>query len=517
MYPGTVASQHPDRPAVIMGGSGHVVTFGELDERSNRLAHLLRSRGLRRGDHIALLMENHPRYLEVVWAALRSGLYVTAVNNHLTAEEVAYIVGDCEARALVTSAAMTPVVAALDAAELADVETRLMVDGASAGFEPYEEAIATFPSGPVDDESTGATMLYSSGTTGRPKGVLRPLPDTKPWEEEARLAGAAAAYNFRDGMVYLSPAPLYHAAPLAFCVLTQRFGGTVVVMERFDPAEALALIERHRVTHSQWVPTMFVRLLRLPDEERTRYDLSSHELAIHAAAPCPVPVKRQMIEWWGPILFEYYAGTEGNGSTSITSEEWLERPGSVGRARAGSVHIIGPDGEELPPGEEGGIYFSGGATFEYHGDRAKTEESRLPGGLSTLGDIGYLDDDGYLFLTDRKAHMIISGGVNIYPREIEDVLIQHPAVADVAVIGVPNDEFGEEVKGVVELLDGHEPSPELAAELATFARRHLAGFKVPRTIDFVDALPRLPTGKLYKRRLRDQYLERHRQEQGAGS
>jgi fatty-acyl-CoA synthase len=348
-------------------------------------------------------------------------------------------------------------------------------------------------------------MLYSSGTTGRPKGVLRPLPDTTPGQEDARLAATAQAYGFRDGMVYLSPAPMYHAAPLAFSVLAQRFGGTVVIMEHFDPASALALIERHRVTHSQWVPTMFVRLLRLSDEERSAHDLSSHEVAIHAAAPCPVPVKHGMIEWWGPILHEYYAGTEGNGSTAINSEEWLARPGSVGRARAGQVHIIGPTGEELPAGEEGAIYFSGGASFEYHGDPEKTEGARLPGGLSTLGDIGYLDEEGWLFLTDRKAHMIISGGVNIYPREIEDVLIQHPAVADVAVIGVPDEDFGEAVKAVVELLAGREPSPAMASELTAFARQHLAGFKVPRSIDFTDHLPRLATGKLYKRLLKDQY------------
>jgi fatty-acyl-CoA synthase len=378
--------------------------------------------------------------------------------------------------------------------------------GTLDGFAPYEDAVAAFPAEPVPDESSGERLLYSSGTTGRPKGVLKPLPATMPWEGDPAMAGAAATYGFRDGMVYLSPAPMYHAAPLAFSVLAQRHGGTVVVMEHFDPARALELIEAHRVTHSQWVPTMFVRLLRLSEEERSAHDLSSHELAIHAAAPCPVPVKRQMIEWWGPILYEYYAGTEANGSTAITSEEWLAHPGSVGQARASRVHIVGPEGEELPPGEEGAIYFSGGGTFEYHGDPDKTAGSRLPGGLSTLGDIGYLDADGWLYLTDRKAHMIISGGVNIYPREIEDVLISHPAVADVAVIGVPNEEFGEEVKAVVELLGGHEPSPALAAELTAFTRSHLAGFKVPRSVDFTDQLPRLPTGKLYKRRLKDQYV-----------
>ncbi|MFP4514187.1 MAG: AMP-binding protein, partial [Acidimicrobiales bacterium] len=489
MYPGTIASDHPDRPAVVMGDSGEVITFGQLDQRSNQLAHLLRQAGLHRGDHIALLMENHPRFLEVVWAALRSGLYITAVNSHLTAEEVTYIVDDCEAQVLVTSAQLAKVAGDLRWDELPRIHTRLMVDGTIDGFQPYEDAIASHPTTPIADESTGTTMLYSSGTTGRPKGVLRPLPDTHPSDHDPRVAASVANYGFGDGMVYLSPAPLYHAAPLAFCVLTHRNGGTVVVMEHFDPARALALIEQHRVTHSQWVPTMFVRLLRLPEAERTAHDLSSHELAVHAAAPCPVPVKQQMIEWWGPILYEYYAGTEGNGSTAITSEEWLEHPGSVGRARTGTIHIIGPDGEELPPGEEGAIYFGGGATFEYHRDPEKTEASRLPGGLSTLGDIGYLDEDGYLYLTDRKAHMIISGGVNIYPREIEDVLIQHPAVADVAVFGIPNEEFGEEVKAVVEPLDGSEPTDELARALVAFCREHLAGFKVPRSLDFTDEMP----------------------------
>ena len=489
-----------------MAGSGAVVTFRELDERSNQLAHLFRDASLRRGDHVALLMENHPRFLEVVWSALRSGLYLTAINSHLTAEEVAYIVGDCEAKAFVTSKALAPVAAEMPWDDLPRVTTRLMVDGVAAdGFSRYEDAIARFPTTKIDDESSGATMLYSSGTTGRPKGVLRPLADEMPWEGEARLAGLGAMYGFFEDMVYLSPAPMYHAAPLAFSISAQRFGGTVVIMEKFDPAAALQAIETHQVTHSQWVPTMFVRLLRLPDDERLGPDLSSLRVAIHAAAPCPVAVKRQMIEWWGPIHYEYYAGTEGNGSTAITSEEWLAHPGSVGRPRAGNVHIIGEDGQELPPLQEGGIYFSGGATYEYHNDPKKTEEARLPGGLTTLGDVGYVDEEGWLYLTDRKAYMIISGGVNIYPREIEDVLIQHPAVADVAVFGIPNDDLGEEVKAVVQLLPSHSPSEDLARELQTFVRGHLAGFKVPRTVDFIEELPRLPTGKLYKRVLRDPY------------
>ena len=510
MYPGIHGKERPDHPAVIMGATNETVTYRELDERSNQLAHLWRSTGLTRGDHVALFMENHVRFFEIVWAALRSGLYLTAINSHLTAEEVAYIVDDCGAKSFVTSTALAPVADAIDWSTCPAVETRYMTGVDSVGetastFASYETSTADMDIAPVADESFGATMLYSSGTTGRPKGVLRPLPEGMPWEADVRVAGLKKTYGYRDDMVYLSPAPLYHAAPLAFTLGTHRLGGTVVVMERFDPVDALRLIEAHGVTHSQWVPTMFVRLLRVPEEERKRFDLSSHEVAIHAAAPCPVPVKHKMIEWWGPILHEYYAGTEGIGSTYISSQEWLEHPGSVGRPRAGQVHIMGPDGEELPPRTEGGIYFSGGGSFEYHNAPEKTEESRLPGGLFTLGDVGYVDEEGWLYLTDRKAYMIISGGVNIYPREIEDVLIQHPAVADVAVFGVPNDDLGEEVKAVVQPLDDVEASDELATELVSFCRQHLAGFKVPRSVDFEAELPRLPTGKLYKRLLRDRY------------
>ncbi|MBK5223659.1 MAG: AMP-binding protein [Acidimicrobiia bacterium] len=507
MYPATHAAAHPDRPAVVMATSGEVITYRDLDERSNRLAHLLRAAGLERGDHMALSMENQPRFMEVVWAALRSGIYITAVNSHLTAPELAYILDDCGAKLFVTSRQLADTATAVDWTELPAVTTRLMVDGATEGFEPYEVEVGRHPAEPVGDESNGVTMLYSSGTTGRPKGVLRKLPKGHPGEEDPRAAVLGPVYGFRDAMVYLSPAPMYHAAPLGFSVNAQRHGGTVVIMERFDPVHALELIERHRVTHSQWVPTMFVRLLRVSDDDKARFDLSSHEVAIHAAAPCPVPVKQQMIEWWGSILYEYYAGTEGNGSTAITSEEWLLRPGSVGRPRAGKVHILGPDGVELGPREEGAIYFSGGGKFEYHNAPEKTAEARMPGGLSTLGDVGYLDEDGWLFLTDRKAHMIISGGVNIYPREVEDVLIQHPAVADVAVFGIPNEDFGEEVKAVVQPLDPDVDTEQLARELQAFTHEHLAGYKCPRSIDFRDELPRLPTGKLYKRVLVEEYKQ----------
>ncbi len=505
MYPGDYAESTPDKPAIIMGSSGEVVSFAEINARANRLARLLRESGLGKGDHIALFMENQPRFMEVVLAALRSGLYVTAINSFLTAPEVAYIVNDCGARALVTSAAKAPIVADL-AGEHAtpEIHTRLMVDGISHGFDAYEPAIDAFSGERLPDETMGATMLYSSGTTGRPKGVLGPLPETTPSENQS-AAALSVLFGFEQEMTYLSPAPLYHAAPLAFSSGTLSLGGTVVVMERFEPRNALSHIERYGVTHSQWVPTMFSRMLKLPEEDRRAHDLASHRIAIHAAAPCPVPVKRAMIDWWGPILLEYYAGTEGNGSTFINSEDWLAKPGSVGRAMATQLHIVDEDGKDLPPGQEGTVCFSGGGSFEYHNDPEKTQESRLGEGRTTLGDVGYIDEDGYLFLTDRKAYMIISGGVNIYPREIEDHLITHPKVADVAVFGVPNEDFGEEVKAVVQPMPGVEPDEELAEELLAFCRDGLARFKVPRSIDYEEELPRLPTGKLYKRLLRDRY------------
>jgi len=495
----------PDHPAVVMGASGEVITHGELEARSQRLAQLLHAQGLRPGDHLAVLMENHPRYFEVFWAAMRSGLYVTPINWHLKAEEAGYIVEDCGASALVTSKALEPVATEL-APHLGNVRVRLVVDGPVEGYERLEDAVAAYPAEPLDEEVEGAWMFYSSGTTGRPKGILPPLSGAPFGSQMPALPMAMQMlYGFSGETRYLCPAPLYHAAPLGWSTSTQRIGGTVVVMERFDPEDALALIERERVTHAQLVPTHFVRMLKLPEERRSAFDLSSLQVAIHAAAPCPVEVKRQMLDWWGPIIHEYYAGSEGNGMCAIGPEEWLEHPGSVGRPLSGTIHILDEDGEALPPGEPGQIWFESGAVFEYHNDPEKTKGAFNERGWSSLGDVGYLDEDGYLYLTDRISHMIISGGVNIYPQEIEDLLTMHPAVADVAVIGVPDPEMGEQVKAVVQPADPAQAGPELEAELIAACRARLAGYKCPRSVDFVDELPRLPTGKLLKRELRLRY------------
>lgn len=508
MYPGTHAATNPDKPALIMGASGAVVTFGELDARSNQFAQLMWAAGLRPGDHLAVFLENHPAYPEVAWAALRSGLYLTAVNRYLTAEEAGYIVADCGARVLVSSVALADRAAGV-LAHAPGVEVALMVDGVVEGYRAYEDAIAKFPAAPLDDEPLGELMLYSSGTTGQPKGIRRPLSGRHASEgDPLTLPVLSAVFGMGEDTVYLSPAPMYHSAPLGFSLGVQAFGGTVVMMERFDPADALRLIERDRVTHSQWVPTMFVRMLKLSPAERGAYDLSSHAIAIHGAAPCPVPVKDQMIEWWGPIIREYYGATEGNGFCHIDSGEWLQHKGSVGKSMLGAVHVCDDEGNELPTGEPGLLYFERPTMpFEYHNDPGKTRNAQhaAHANWSTLGDVGYVDDDGYIYLTDRKSFMIISGGVNIYPQEIEDVLVVHPKVLDAAVIGVPHEEFGEEVKAVVQLADGVAPTDELERELIAYCREHLAGYKLPRSVDFVDELPRLPTGKLYKRLLRDQY------------
>ncbi|WP_019927539.1 acyl-CoA synthetase [Nocardia sp. BMG111209] len=508
MYPGAYVSRFPDKPAAISAATGEALTYRELEENSARLARYLHDAGLRRGDHLAVIADNHPRVFEIYWAALRSGLYITAVNSHLTADEAAYIVDDCGAQALVVGATLAPLVEkVLDGAPQARI--RLAYHGSVPGYESYEQALASVPPEPLPRQPRGGDMLYSSGTTGRPKGIKQPLPDREVHEPgDPYVAIFGPQYGFDPDTVYLSPAPIYHAAPLRFGGVVQALGGTVVLMDRFDAEGALAAIERYRVTHSQWVPTMFVRMLKLDKDVRERYDLSSLKVAVHAAAPCPVEVKQAMIDWWGPVLYEYYASTEGNGGTFISSPEWLAKPGSVGRAGIGILHICADDGTELPTGETGLIYFEReGWPFEYHNAPAKSAESRHPAHplWTTTGDVGYVDADGYLYLTDRKAFMIISGGVNIYPQEIENALALHPAVFDVAVIGVPDPEMGESVLAVVEPAPGAEPGPELAEQFRGYLRERIAHYKVPRRFEFDRELPRTPTGKLVKGKLRERF------------
>lgn len=503
MHPSVHAATSPDKPAYIMAGSGEVVTFGELEAQSNRLAHFFRKEGLKTGDCVAIFMENNRFFFQATWAAQRSGLYYTCISSRLTAGEVAYILKDSGAKIFISSRSMAPVaVAAL--AEVAGVKG-LMVDGEAPGFQNLGASLAGLPSTPIADQAAGGDMLYSSGTTGKPKGVKGPLSGLPITEGGPLLGMVKLLYGVDANTIYLSPAPLYHAAPLRYCMSVQRYGGTCIIMEHFEAEAALAAIARYRVTHSQWVPTMFVRMLKLDEAERTRHDLSSHRCAIHAAAPCPIEVKRKMIAWWGPIIHEYYAGTEGNGFVYCNSEQWLSHPGTVGRAILGEIHIVGEDGKDVPVGEEGMVYFANGPVFEYHNDPERTQASRNAQGWSTLGDVGKLDSEGFLYLTDRKAFMIISGGVNIYPQETENVLIGHPKVADVAVIGVPNEEFGEEVKAVVQPVNWRDATPALAAELIAYARAQLSPIKCPRTVDFDPELPRHPTGKLYKRLIRDRY------------
>jgi acyl-CoA synthetase (AMP-forming)/AMP-acid ligase II len=508
VYPGAFVETQPDKPAYVMASTGAVTTYAELDAAANRLARLLRAAGVEPGDHVAFCMENHPRYLEVAWGCHYAGAVYTACSSRLTSNELAYILTDCEAKVFVTSKYKADQAAEIVAAT-PNVSLRLMLDGTIDGYESFETAVAGQSAEPLPGRIAGTDMLYSSGTTGLPKGVTKTFV-SEPLETTA--VGVAGILQLLFGVtpdsVYLSPAPLYHAAPLRFSMSITALGGTVVVMEHFDAEEYLALVERYHVTHSQVVPTMFVRLLKLPPEVRAGYDVSSLECVIHAAAPCPVPVKQQMIEWFGPVIHEYYAGTEGNGFVYTDSTNWLAHPGTVGAALGCVLHIVGEDGEELPQGESGTIYFEGGAQFEYHNDAEKTKGSRHPRGWSTLGDVGYLDADGFLYLTDRKAYMIISGGVNIYPQEAENVLVTHPKVVDVAVFGVPNDDFGEEVKAVVQpasMPADDAAADALAQELMAFCRAQLADVKCPRSIDFRAELPRHPTGKLYKRHLKDEY------------
>jgi len=503
MHPYLHAQTNPDRAAYIMAGTGETVTYKQLDERSNQGAQLFRSLGLKTGDVIAIFMDNNPRYFEIAWAAQRAGLYYTCISSKLTASEVEYIVKDCDAKVFITSSSMAGIADEMPA--LIPGLKLYMVGGARGPYEAFEPARDSQPTTPIADQTAGSDMLYSSGTTGRPKGVKPALTGLEIDAPNALQMMTQGLFGFSNDCVYISPAPLYHAAPLRWCMSVHKLGGTVIVMEKFDPEAMLALIEKYKVDVGQFVPTHFVRLLKLPPEVRAKYDVSSIKSAVHAAAPCPVPVKEQMIAWWGPVIHEYYAGTEGNGFCYIGSEDWLTHKGSVGKAVMGELRICDEEGNALPPRSEGQVYFENGPPINYHNDPEKTAESYNKHGWTSLGDVGWMDEEGFLYLTDRKSFMIISGGVNIYPQEIENLLIGHPKVADVAVIGGPHEEMGEQVIAVIQPASWDMAGDELRAELLAYAKANLSHVKAPRVLDFMQELPRHPTGKLYKRLIRDSY------------
>ncbi len=505
-FPRKYAEELPDKAAYIMAETGETLTYRQLEERANRLAHLFREIKVQPKDHLVLLLENNIEFFVVTWAAQRSGLYYSAINTHLSINEIEYIVNNSDSKVFITSWAMRGIASEM-VGLIPKVHTRIMMNGTIPGFDSFEEIVKRHPTTPIRDESEGADMLYSSGTTGQPKGVLPAAICTPIGEESVMVQVNKGLYNFNPETVYLSPAPCYHAAPLRFCMMIARFGGTVVIMQKFDAADFLALIEKYRVNYTQVVPTMFIRLMKLPEDDRNRFDVSSLKMVIHAAAPCPIPVKEKMIEWLGPILFEYYSGTEASGFMFILSEEWLLHKGSVGRALFNKVHILDHDDAELPTGTSGAVYFEGGLEFSYYKEPDKTKASRNRQGWTTMGDIGFLDEDQYLYLVDRQSDVIISGGINIYPREAENVLVMHPKAGDVAVFGIPNDEYGEEVKAVVEPVDMADATPEFEQELIVFCSEKLAKNKCPRSIDFVERLPRHPTGKLLKRLLKDPYWQ----------
>ena len=498
-----------DKPAVILYPSGTVISFDDLEARANRLAHRFRKAGLREGDSVAILMENNEHIHAVMWAARRSGLYYVPINTHLTSAEAAYIIENSNAKAIIGSAALQQTLAGLAEQLPGGLPDLLLIagpvsEGDLPGWERYPECVEGQPDTPIDDEIEGDLLQYSSGTTGRPKGIKRELPHVPP-DQAPGMMSALVGFWMDPNAVYLSPAPLYHTAPSVWSMTVQAGGITTVVLEKFDAEGTLDAIQRHRVTHGQFVPAMFVRMLKLPQSVRDSYDLSSLKRVMHAAAPCPVQIKKQMIDWWGPIVDEYYASSEAHGSTLISAEDWLAHPGSVGKPMGGAVHILDEEGNELPPGAAGEIYFEGGYSFEYLNDPTKTASSRDKHGWATVGDIGYLDEEGYLYLTDRRHHMIISGGVNIYPQEAENQLVTHPKVLDAAVFGVPDDEMGQRVMAVVQTVDPADATDGFGDELMAWLREHLSHFKCPRSIAFEAQLPRTDTGKLYKNGLIEKY------------
>ena len=508
MHPRLHAAATPDKPALIFAANGETVTFAALEQRANRGAHAFRQLGLKVGDAIAIGSGNRPEFFDVYWAAQRAGLILVPLSSRFKADEIAYIVNDSGAKVVLIADTMAATAQdCLAQRNAMPGLTHILSIGAVDGLPDWNMICAAQPDTPILDEEIGGRMVYSSGTTGRPKGLRFVPPSGDPVQVNPAAAMFGRHYNFGPDTIYLSPAPLYHSAPMAMTSAMQSIGCTAVVMAKFDAEAFLQAVDRYKITAVMMVPTMFIRLLALPDEVRGRYDLSSLKSVIHAAAPCPVPVKHAMIEWLGPIIEEFYAGSEGNGHVIINSTEWLARPGSVGRAVVGQLHICDDHGNELPAGETGTIYFGGGKPVNYHNDSEKSASIRNPlhPDWTTMGDVGHVDDAGYLFLSDRKDFMIISGGVNVYPQEVENLLIGHPAVADVAVFGVPNPDFGEEVKAVIQPKNWDDAGDALATELKAWCKERLADIKCPRSFDLERELPRAETGKLYKKELRARY------------
>lgn len=503
-HPSIHAADDPKRPACIAAKSGDILSYAALEAASNQTARLFRDMGLSVGDSIVLFCQNDPRYYEIIWGAHRAGLYYTPVSWHSKPEEIQYIIENAGAKVFLASARFAET--AKEALALVSGElSAFSIFGDIDGFDHYEDARGEKSNTPLDDEVSGREMLYTSGTTGRPKGVKFPLTG-EPIDYAPMGDLFYKAEGYGPGAVVLAPGPAYHASPLLATLAAHRFGATVLVVDKFDAEEMLQCIEKYRVTHIACVPTHFVRLLKLPEETRKKYDVSSVQWIVHTAAPCPVDVKHAMIDWFGPIILEVYSGTERVGGSLIRCDEWLAHPGSIGKAPNGTAHVVDESTwEELPTGETGAIYFESGEDFAYHGDNEKTKSMYSPQGWKTLGDIGRIDEDGYIYLTDRKSNMIISGGVNVYPQESENRLITHPKVADVAVFGIPNEAFGEEVKAVVQLIDGIEPNDALETELIEYCKAVLSSLKCPRSIDFLDTLPREDNGKLYKKKLLERY------------
>jgi long-chain acyl-CoA synthetase len=504
-HPRAIAAVTPDKPALIMVDQGQSITYGDLVRRSDQVGHLFASLGVRQGDTIAIMIENHVRYPELMWGAKNSGIRYVAVSTHLNGADAAYVIGDCGATLLVSSkACATLAVEAI--AGLTDLPTLLMIDGAVEPFQSYEALLSDQPDAPITGRMRGPSMLYSSGTTGRPKGVRTDFPEVPPETPPQRLAMLIEQYGFGPGTVFVNPGPYYHAAPGRMMVSIHRTGGTVLGFRAFDPESVIRAIDDFGGTHGFFVPTMFGRMLALPKAIRDDAKTATMQHAIHGAAPCPQHVKRAMIEWWGPVISELYGGTEAFGHSFITSEEWLAHPGSVGRPAKGcTLRITGRDGKEVSVGEQGRIMMKNGMNVAYHGDAAKSAALYDETGFASLGDIGYVDAEGYLYLTDRESHMIIVGGVNVYPQEAENILLEHPVIADVAVIGVPDADMGEAIRAIVQLKPEYDASEALGLDIVAFCRDRLSLHKCPRAIDFVSELPRNEAGKLVKRVLRERY------------